>query len=93
MGPFDNESGTYILSPIHADGHWFHDRCSRALFIVPADGEIEGPDDDASDLLADLYRATNFQEVDPRAVARHLKLEYIEDFQRRFDAKRGYYFT
>ena len=87
---YDNEAGCCLANPDIADGHWYHDK-DGALFIVPKDGEIEGPDGLAIDALNTLYRSTDFGEVVQEEVAAVLGLTVAYPWQHRFDQTIGYY--
>lgn len=88
MGPFDNEAGVYIASQEHEDGDWYVDNDGQ-LYIVPADGEIEGPDNDLLCRLNDIYRED--EKPSPAKIAEELGLELVAPVLKRFDAAVGYY--
>lgn len=87
---YDNEAGCCLPSSDLQEGHWYQDAALK-LYIVPRNGEIEGPDSDTLDMLNAAYRTAQFDQVDTQALAQRLDLEFVFDWQRRFDSRVGYY--
>ena len=87
---YDNEAGCCLPSTDLQDGHWYQDAALK-LFIVPRNGEIEGPDGDVLDALNVAYFESDFDKVDVQALAQRLDLEPVYDWQKRFDRLVGYY--
>lgn len=88
MGPYDNEQGEYLASPELDDGDWYLDGDDQ-LYIVPSEGEIEGPDTPVLAQLNEAYR----QQPKPSSeqVAQALGLTAVSPALRRFSAEIGYY--
>lgn len=91
----EDETGQCVESPCLEHGHWYFDREQQALYIVPNDefgeAEIEGPDGDTLERLNEIYRETEFGQVDQETVAEALELEVVPDVLKRFDPDIGYY--
>ncbi len=94
MGPFDNETGRHVLDEnLLSEAHWFLDHEKRQVFIVPLDGEIEGPEGATLDALNALYRsAGSIHQVDYLAIGDRIPgLAWVHPNLRRFDAQCGYF--
>ena len=87
---YSNAAGACVRSPALDAGHWYA-AGDGGLYIVPTDGEVEGPDDEANDRLEAVYRASDFSQLDPFDVAAQIGLEVVPDWQQLFDPLAGYY--
>jgi hypothetical protein len=87
--------------PSFENGHWYVREDDHALFIVPDDrlgvADTHGPDDETLNKLDQAYRSMDqskanwFDLVERTALANELGLQIVHDWQKRFDAERGYY--
>ena len=87
---YENEGGLCIRRPELDAGHWYLDD-RRRLFIVPDNGEVEGPDDGVLDDLNESYRASTFADIDQDAIALKLGLVVVHPWQQRFCPSAGYF--
>lgn len=87
---YDNEVGHCIRSLDIEEGHWFLS-AEGELFIVPRDGEIEGPDGEAFDKLETAYRRMGFDAVDEETLAQELGMTLAYGWQQRFSPEEGYF--
>lgn len=87
---YDNEKQGCVENADLEAGHWYLDE-DRQLFIVPDNGEIEGPDDETLDALNTAYRRMTFAEIDQKTLANELGLSVVHSWQQRFDPVAGYF--
>ncbi|ABM97087.1 hypothetical protein [Methylibium petroleiphilum] len=87
---YDNEAGCCVRNPDLDAGHWYLDE-DGALYIVPDNGEIEGPDSPMIDQLNAAYRRMNFAEICQETLATELGLTVAYPWQHRFDPTAGYF--
>ncbi len=84
VGLYNNETGKYEFSDDLAKADWYLDE-EFNLYIVPKAGEILGPDNAVTDILAAAYR------VGKNPGLESLGLTVVPDWQRRFHPDCGYY--
>lgn len=93
-GHFDNESSRYLETPALEHGHWYTDD-DGMLFIMPNPKyglcDSVGPDDVNEQTLNNIYSDKDFDRIDPNEVAVNLGLNFIQDWQKRFDPAVGYF--
>lgn len=87
---YDNAAGQCVRSSNLDNGHWYQDGEGN-LYIVPDNGEIEGPDNDVLEKLNSAYRVRSFYDVNEDEMARNLGLEVVYSWQQRFDPVKGYF--
>lgn len=87
---YEDQQGCCLRSQCIDSGHWYASP-GGSLYIVPTQGEIEGPDDEITDQLNTAYRRIGFDDVCQLTLAVELGLTVIHPWQQRFDNVKGYF--
>lgn len=94
IGTRDESTGIFFKSEGLDNGHWYVDQ-EGYLYIVPDDRygleECAGPDNDVMDQLNAVYRETEFDAIDPFAIATQLGLDFVSPALHRFDPESGFF--
>lgn len=91
MGPYDNESGKYILMQDVMDAHWLEHNETGALAIIAKQVDGFESHGEVEDFDEEILLAMSDEELADEETMENLGFSLIQSSLRRFSEEDGYY--